>query len=344
MNRIAVVIVSAWVVLAAAIVGVGTVGATPATAPSDGSADGLDSPHLAQTEGNTSEENTTTSTDGDNTTENGSVAPGAQLAGVIGVQQAEVRGEVETRAFGLTVAGVRSNGSKARVVANQTERLQERIQTLENRTQELNESYQNGTISTGKYQAQIARLTAQIRMTERLINQTSETADGLPPEARQANGVNTTQLEELRTRARNMTGPEVAAIAKRMAGSQVGHPVGKERGPPEDTPGGGPPDDTPGGDGDDEKPGNGQGHGQGQGPPGTGTATNTTQAPGNNSGQGQSPPGQGDGPPGQSDGTPGQGNATNMTGTVTNGTTTNATAVQSPFGGVAAFFRSFAGL
>lgn len=336
MNRFAVVIVSAWVVLAAAIVGVGTVGATPASAPSDGVADGLDSPHLAQTDGNTSEENTTNSTDGDNTTtENESIAPGVQLAGVIGVQQAEVRGEVDSRAFGLTVAGVRSNGSRAMVVANQTERLRERIQTLENRTRELNESFQNGTIPKGKYQAQTARLTAQIRMTERLINQTSETATGLPAEALRANGVNTTQLEDLRTRARNMTGPEVAAIAKKMAGSKVGHPVGKESGPPEGTPGGGPPEDTPGADSDGEKPGNGQGQGGGHGQPGTGPATNTTHGPGNNSGHAQGPPGQEDGPPGQR-------NVSNMTGTVTNQTEENATAVQSPFGEVTAFLRSLA--
>ena len=260
MNRIAVIVASVWLVVAFSVAGVGSVGAAStgsaggqAATPSDGAI------VLAQTE-NTTEENTTTTnettgneTDGNETdsldeseTENGSIGPGAQLAGVIGVQQAEFQGEIEHRAFGLSIAAARSNGSKAQVVSSNTDRLQERIQDLENRTEALNESYENGSISTGTYHARLARLRSQIRMTERLVNQTADTAAALPEEERMAHGVNVTLLEELKSDARNMSGPKVAAIAKQIGGPQVGHPLGKERGPPEGGPGQGPSDERGG--------------------------------------------------------------------------------------------------
>ncbi|MGB9964174.1 hypothetical protein [Halobacterium hubeiense] len=175
--------------------------------------------------------------DANNETDN-ETAPGARLAGVVGVQAAEVEGEVERRAFGHQIRAANSNASKASVVANHTERLDQRLEDLRDRKQELEAN--RGNVSTGRYHAEMARLAAEIATLQRLTNETAETARGLPAETLEANGVNVTALDRLRTSASNLSGPEVAAIARSIAGppgnGSAGPPFGIGAGGPSEGP------------------------------------------------------------------------------------------------------------
>lgn len=162
---------------------------------------------------------------------NETIGPGARLSGIIGAQQAELRGAVSERAFGLSVAAAVSNGSKARLIENQTDHLEARLHELENESATLEEAYQNGTVSNGTYQARSTTLTAHINALERRINQTSVEGQRLPATVRAAHGVNMTRLAELRMAAGNATGPEMASIARSIAGPSTGHPAVR-RGPP----------------------------------------------------------------------------------------------------------------
>lgn len=182
-----------------------------------------------------------TANETDNETE---TAPGAILAGVVDVQGAEVEGEVERRSFGLQVKAANSNASKASVVANQTRALDERLADLRERKQELEAARENETISESRYRAEVAGLAARISTLRVLSNETAETARSLPAEALEANGVNVSALEQLRTSASNLSGPEVAAIARDITGpsgnDSNGPPFGSGlMGPPSDTPAGG---------------------------------------------------------------------------------------------------------
>lgn len=285
MSRIVPVVLSVWVVLAFSVAGVGGVGATTAADPGSSPATSLSGAPVMAAETNETND-TANTTDG-----NASVPPGAMIAGAIGVGQAELRGEVENRAFGRSIAAANSNASKARILANESERLTERIQDLENSTAELNRSYEAGNVSFGVYRARLAKLTAQTRMLERLANQSVSSASTIPAAVRRAHGVNVTQLDRLRSHAANMTGKEVSEFARQMGGPRVGHPLGKERGHPGDRPGAGPPDDRPGG--------------AGPGSPGQNTTTEDAPANGSmGSPNGSSPPH--DNPPGP----PNEGNAT----------------------------------
>ncbi len=321
MNRIAAIVASLLVTVAFGFTGVAAAGPSPVEDVSTASGEvdaasasatayfAVESPvAVAAQETNDTDEDgeeqneTEDGAGGENETaetENESVAPGARLAGVLGAQQEELEGEVENRAFGHAVAAARSNGSKARLVANNTERLQERLQRLEDQLETLNESFDNGSIPRGVYYAKVTRLSARIQATERLINQTADTARALPPQARMAHGVNVTQLDHLRSQVRNVSGPAVAAIARQMAGQQVGHQMGPPRGPPNGTPGQGPPNGShgPGQSGDQ-----GQNSSGTMGPPGTNQSDSNRTAQGppngmsnssNQSGQGQG----GQGPP-----------------------------------------------
>jgi hypothetical protein len=191
----------------------------------------------------------------DNETE---TAPGARLAGVVGVQGAEVEGEVEQRSLRERLRAANSNASKASVVANQTRTLDQRLEELRERKQELEAARDNGTIPPGRYRGEVAGLAARISTLQAMSNETADTARSLPDNELEAHGVNVSALDRLRTSASNLSGPEVAAIARSIAGP----PGNRSAGPPFGNGMGGPPSDVPGGDEDNEtdgSPGNAPG-------------------------------------------------------------------------------------
>lgn len=217
MKRIVPLAVTALLVLASTVGAVGLVAAAPAAGGQDVMA-----------------AETTTTTNATNASENDStIAPGARLAGIVGAQQAEYESEVQTRALGVAVGAAHSNASKAQILANYSERIRNRIQVLQSRSDELEAAYENGSISEGAYVGQSTAMTARIRSLERLANRTREHARSVPDEDLRANGVNATELEQFQETAKKMVSPRAAAAAERVAGSDVGHPVG----PPEDVPG-----------------------------------------------------------------------------------------------------------
>jgi hypothetical protein len=197
------------------------------------------------------------------------VAPGERMAGVVGAERASVESEVAVRAFDRRVAAADSSRAKARVVGGQIDDLQERLDELDAERAELEAARENGTLSQGEYRARLARLYAEERALQRLANRTEETARGLPVETLREQGVNVTAIERLRSDARNLTGPEVAAVARSVAGRSVGRPAGagspdnRTQGPPgEDGPGSGQGagpagNETGPGDGGDGGPGDG---------------------------------------------------------------------------------------
>ncbi|WP_226011477.1 hypothetical protein [Halomicrobium salinisoli] len=171
----------------------------------------------------------------DGNASNASVAPGAQLAGVVGVQGAEIEGDVQSRSFGIRVAQAASNESRAAVVAEQLGDVEQRLSELEDQRAELREARENGTLNEGEYRARAARLHAESRTVQRLANQSAGAAAGIPEQALAERGVNATAIQTLRERADELSGQETAAIARSIAGERVGQPSGPaaagERGP-----------------------------------------------------------------------------------------------------------------
>jgi hypothetical protein len=201
------------------------------------------------------------------------VEPGATFAGVIGVQEAEVDSEVAERALSRQFGAAETNGSKARVVAEQQEQLDERLDRLEAEKARLDRAYENGSIGQGQYQARLAALAAEIRALERRANRTATVAESLPAEALREHGANVSRVRSIAQQANRTGGGEVAEAARKIAGESVGNglgpPNGSERGPPDRA---GPND-------------NGTDAGNGQRPNGTGPNGGAGQAP-NGTGQG----------------------------------------------------------
>lgn len=203
-------------VVAAALVVLGAVGAVPVAALS-----GTDI-GAQQTAAN--------GTATDETAADESLAPGERFAGVVGVEQAEIEGELAARAFGQRVAAAATNESAAGVVAAEVDALDERLAELDAELRELERAHENGTMSDGEYRARLARLHAEQRALQRQINQTGSVARQLPAAALEARGVDVTAIETLRSQASELTGPEVAAVARDIAGENAGKGMG---GPPE---------------------------------------------------------------------------------------------------------------
>ena len=186
----------------------------------------------------------------DTNSSNATVAPGERLSGVVGVQKAEVEGEVNRRAFGLQIANASTNASKASVIAGQFENIQQRLAALEQRKANLTEARQNGSISEGKYRAQVAELSARLDAARNLANETGEESAGLPADLLEARGVNATAIQTLQQRASELGGGEVAEIAREIGGApdDVGREGRGNNGPESDLPetdNGGAADDSP---------------------------------------------------------------------------------------------------
>jgi hypothetical protein len=170
-------------------------------------------------------------TNGTNATSatNATLSPGERLAGTVGVERAAVAGEIEGRAFGQRMAAADSNDSRAAIVAAQVGDLQTRLDELQAQRAALRAAYDNGSLSHGQFRARMAQLHAEQRALQWRANQTEHVAGQLPAETLQANGVNVTALNMVRSQAANLTGPQVAAMARSIAGPGAGHGMG---GPP----------------------------------------------------------------------------------------------------------------
>lgn len=162
---------------------------------------------------------------------NDSIAPGEQLTGVLGVQMAEVDGEIENRSFGIQLANAETNETKAAVIGEQFDDIDERITALEERRETLEAEREAGNISEGEYRAEIATIEAETRTAERLTNSTESNVTDLPTDTLEEQGVNVSAIQTLSDRANELSGPETAEIARSIAGNSVGNPVADDRGP-----------------------------------------------------------------------------------------------------------------
>lgn len=217
--------------------------------------------------------NETGETEANETTD---ISPGERLSGVVAVQNAEISGEVESRAFEVGLNRTDTDAERAEFVAERLNRSEQRIEAIAQRQRELRELRDDGELSQGAYAARMAETSARAEQVRREANRSDDVARGLPETIRAERGIDDERLNTLRDRANELTGPEVAAIARGVAGDDVGSPLASgRRGPPSDVPGEG--GDRPGNG--TESPGGGGPPSDGGDPPGdVGDPPNTTNA------------------------------------------------------------------
>jgi hypothetical protein len=115
------------------------------------------------------------------------------------------------------------------LISDRATELEQRLQALQKRSDRLTQNRAN--LSEAAYNARASALRSQIANVRSAIDQANQTAV--------SRGVNVTQLDRLRNNAANLTGPEVAAIARNITDAPRGPPEGvpgqnseRPRGPP----------------------------------------------------------------------------------------------------------------
>jgi hypothetical protein len=181
----------------------------------------------------TTDNGTETAGASDGSDGNASVEPGQRLAGVVGVQGAEIAGEMSERSLATRVSRADSNASKAAVVASDANQIRDRLADLRDRQQRLREAHRSGEISTGEFRARMAVTGAQVRSLRTQIDANAAVSRDLPDGALESSGVDRTELDRLRDDADELRGPEVAEMAREIAGENPGREIDPERGPGE---------------------------------------------------------------------------------------------------------------
>lgn len=176
-----------------------------------------------------------------------SIAPGEQLSGAVGVQEAEIQGELTERTYGIELANAQSDDERAAVVEKQFADAEDRFAAHEQRLEELESARDSGEITEGQYRAEVAKIAAETATVERLAGDANATAGELDESVLEDRDINVSAIAELQTNAAELGGDEVAAIAQSIAGDSVGQSPVADRKP-------GAPIDTPGVDRDNDAP------------------------------------------------------------------------------------------
>jgi hypothetical protein len=177
-----------------------------------------------------------------NNTTNGSASLGASVSGFMQTSAASAEGEVDDGVFRASFANA-SNESKRALVAKRTAALEQRLERLRAQRTALLNGSDNPSVEE---RAKAARLTTEISELKQAINTTDAAAAEV--------GVNATRLDRLRTEANELAGPEVAELARGLAGQGDRGPP-EDRGPPDDRGNGPPTDDTDANETDDDDDG-----------------------------------------------------------------------------------------
>lgn len=155
---------------------------------------------------------TATAQEGGSNTSNASL--GASISGFMQASAADTEGEVEDGMFSARFDNS-AQERRADLVKNRAGTLDDRLDRLRaQRAELLNES--DGEKPSVADRAKAARLTARIHALQESINTTSEAADWA--------GVDVALLDELRRNAAELSGQEVAELARGLAGTERGPP------------------------------------------------------------------------------------------------------------------------
>jgi len=148
---------------------------------------------------------------------------GEQVSVSVSAQGTEVRSAVEDEAFEIALGE-----NRTRAVNERVSELGERVGSLREDKREVERERENGNISEGRYRVKLARLEVKSGAVNesagRVLDKVNET--GLDSAAE--NGVNVESIRRLKQNASELAGPEVAEIARNIAGNAP-----ERAGPPE---------------------------------------------------------------------------------------------------------------
>jgi hypothetical protein len=140
----------------------------------------------------------------------GNASVGAEVSSFMQASTAEAEGEVDDGMFEASLRRTDDPEERRRIVENRTRRLEDRQQRLEERRASI------GRDGTVRDRALAVGVAVGADRLEESVNETEPVAESV--------GVDTERLHELRTNARNLSGGEVAELARGLAGPPADRP------------------------------------------------------------------------------------------------------------------------
>lgn len=173
-----------------------------------------------------------TPTDANATTD---VPLGHSISSVMQAGPAQAAGAVENGMWAAAYANASNASEKRALVEQRFGQLNATVGELRAERAALRQQFRNGEIDRSTYHARLSAVVGRLAALDEGIEEADERGAAV--------GVNRTRLDELRTRARSLSGPEVSRLARNLTG---GHgrpdapgifddgPPGRsgERGPP----------------------------------------------------------------------------------------------------------------
>lgn len=138
----------------------------------------------------------------------GEMQPGARLAGEIGVRNAELEGDVESRAFEISIDRANSSEAKARIVSERVPEVRQEIAALERRRTQLRRARENGSMSPEEYRARRAMIAARAQTRLDILVRAEQISKGLPALVLEDVAVDLTTIQALQDRARALAEAE----------------------------------------------------------------------------------------------------------------------------------------
>ena len=156
--------------------------------------------------------------DDENDDDENGVEPGEQFAGVVAVHESEFEGEMSERTFGVKIAQSANASAQGEVVGEQVRDVEQRLDDLDERVAELEEKRDNGEITEGRYQAEMAVVASERQTAANLAAQSEASAQVLDNQVLDENNINVDAIMALQERANELGGPAVAEAAQTIAG------------------------------------------------------------------------------------------------------------------------------
>ena len=243
--------------------------------------------------------------DGATNNTTGGSSLGADISAFMQASASEVDGAVDNGMWTAAFNDTENRSKRVQLVESRTQKLRSTLAELRERKAELVAERAAGNVSETAYKAKLSGLVGRINALESSINVTSDRAEKV--------GANVEALGRLRAATANLTGPQLASVARNVTGVAAAPvtPGNGRQGPPNGANGTGDGNGLGVGNGTDV--GNGTGVGNGGGPNasegngvGNATGANGNASASNAGGDGQNA-GNGNGAAGQNNG--GNGNA-----------------------------------
>jgi len=135
---------------------------------------------------------------------------GAHLAGLVGVQDSELREAVDDGTFRARFADASSSRERARLLDDRLNASLDRLDALESRLQALDRARENGSLDGSAYTARRAAVSAEARAVVRDAEQLAALAADLPPALRRDLPA---RIESLRSHAVDLRDRTVSSAA-----------------------------------------------------------------------------------------------------------------------------------